>query len=337
MARVLVLGATGFVGRHLIHALRRAGHDVTCGSRTPDRGRALHPEFDWTRVDVEEADCLVPAFSAADAVYYLVHHMGQAGDYETKERQAAERVRDAAAQAELARLIYLGGVRPRGPMSKHLRSRATTGIILRSGAAPTVELQAGMIIGPGSESFRMVRDLSVRLPLMLLPQWLKSRSQPIALTDVLHALVACLALPVEMTSAGDPEVPSPDAPNRGGGCYAIPGPETLTARQVLERVAKIHGTRPLMIDVPLVSPKLSAHWLGLVTRANRAVAGELVEGLVADLVAEDRVLWPHLPPHDLVPFDEAVRQAMNEETADLGAGAQLAESFLRAVTRKSRP
>jgi len=291
--RVLLTGATGFVGGHLYPALAAAGHEVVCASRDPRRASVAHPGRTWVELDVQRPETLAPALEGIDVVYYLVHAMAEGEGYHERELRAAQDLREAVAAAGAQRVVYLGGVAPEGPPSEHLESRLATGRVLRGGDVPCVELRAGMIIGAGSASWRVCRDLAVRLPFMILPRWLETRSQPIAIEDVVVALEAAATL----------EIPH-------SVVYDIPGPEILSAKQILFRIARLRGMEPRAVGVPLLTPRLSSYWLKLVSGADFSVARELVEGLRSDLVAPDDGLWARLTDHERVPFDEAARRAL---------------------------
>jgi len=182
-------------------------------------------------------------------------------------------------------------MKPCGPASEHLASRLEVGKALRSGAVPAVELRSSMIVGHGSLSRLMVRDLAARLPWMALPRWLKSRTQPVAINDVVFALVYALTIPLS-----------------GSDCFDLPGPETLSGREILERTAAVMGLRPpRILEVPVLSPWLSSHWVPFVTRTEWSVAREVVVGLKDDMLARDGRFWGLSGHRDLVPFDEAVR------------------------------
>lgn len=315
---VVVAGATGFVGRHLVQHLLAGGREVCCGTRDPERARRADPSRTWVGLDVERADGLVEALTGADALVYLVHQMGH-GDPATlhaREVEAARRVLRAAERAGVRRIVYLGAPRPAGAPSHHLQARLDTGAELRSGAVSTLELRASMIVGAGSESWLMVRDLALRLPVMLLPSWLATRTQPIALADVVHALASAI-----------------DDPLEGSAAFDLPGPEVLSARQILERVAAVRGFRPVMIPVPVLTPRLSSHWIRLVTRADFGIARQLVDGMGSDLVAEGVGYWARMdrPP---TPFDEAVRTALSEET-DVPPAGQRFERWVQRVGRSA--
>ena len=320
-SRVSLTGATGFVGRAVYSALVEAGYRVRCASRDPARARARWPEREWVALDVDDADTLGPALRGCDAALYLVHEMrGARGDYLEREAAAARRFGEAARREGLRRIVYLGGMLPSGPPSKHLASRLEAGRSLREAFAGTVEIRASMIVGAGSESWKIVRDLAVRLPAMVLPRWLSSRTQPVAIDDVVAALVCALKL-------DDSEV----------GVYDAPGPEVLTGRQILERIAHLRGTAPVLVSVPLLAPKLASYWIDFVTRADFEVARELVVGLTSDIVAKNREIWGKMPGHRRKTFDEAAREALLADAASLPAATRRLEGMLRVLSRKSPP
>jgi uncharacterized protein YbjT (DUF2867 family) len=227
----------------------------------------------------------------------LVHAMGAGDDYPDRERRAAETFRAAAEDAGLQRIVYLGGVAPEGRASRHLESRLSTGRILRAGSVPTVELRAAMVIGSGSASWQMVRDLAVRLPVMLLPRWLDYRSCPLAVDDTVAAILIAL----------DPRIQA--------GWYEAPGPECLSHRQMLERVARLMGSRIPMLRLPVLTPNLSSYWIALVTRTPIDLARELVQGLQSDLMPRGPNIWDYLPEYVRVPLDQAIHDAFEDETS----------------------
>lgn len=290
---VLLTGATGFVGEYLYPKLRNAGYRVRCASRNPDRAAERMPDRDWVELDVEREATLAPAFKDCDAAFYLIHQVGQSDDYGAREVRAAERFRDAAAAAGVRRIVYLGGVEPDGPPSHHLESRLETGRTLRGGDVSTIELRAAMVIGRESASWRIVRDVAARLPAMLLPSWSRSKSEPVAISDVVAALIGALERDTDESE-----------------CWDIPGPEALSGKDVFERAARAMGNNPLLIDVPLLTPKLSSYWLRFVTRSDYDLAKELVEGLEHDLLARNDDFWSLIGhPHRLT-FDEAAAHAL---------------------------
>jgi uncharacterized protein YbjT (DUF2867 family) len=295
--QILLTGATGFVGSAVQPALQAAGWRVRCMTRDLGRARRRWPHREWVEADVaDEASCR-RALDGCEAGLYLVHAMGEGVGFRAREVESARRFARAAAAAKLARLVYLGGVAPAGEASNHLESRVEVGAVLRAGAVPTVELRASMIIGQGSLSWLIVRDLAARLPAMVLPRWLKSRTQPVAIDDVVVGLVRALELPLP-TSA----------------CFDLPGPDTLSGREILERTAIVMGLpRPRMLEVPLLTPRLSSLWVRFVTRARWSIARELVVGLTSDLLARDDRFWALVDHPARLDFAAAARRALAAE------------------------
>jgi uncharacterized protein YbjT (DUF2867 family) len=290
----LVTGASGFIGRALIPALQARGFRVVATSRRP---RAPANGVVWHTCDLLEPASLAEAFEGARVAYYLVHSMGGGGsNYRQLERQTAEAFVASAAKARVERIVYLGGPAPPGVPSEHLRSRLEVGEILRAGPVPAAELRASMVIGHGSASWTIVRDLAVRLPVMVLPKWLASRTRPIALQDVVEALVSAADLPLVQSEWFD-----------------LPGPEVMNGQQILERIAALRGRRFLALRVPFLSPRLSALWLRLITRTDFALARELVLGLQQDLLPKDDRFWSLIAHTQLMPFDAAARYALASE------------------------
>ena len=292
--RVLVTGATGFVGGHLVPPLRDAGHDVVALVRDPDRYDAP----DGVTVvggDLLDPETLSPAFEGVDAAYYLVHSMQSGGDFEDRDRRAARNFVDAADDAGVDRVVYLGGLgEERDRLSEHLRSRREVEHLLEEGEFELTTLRAAIIVGAGSASFRMVYQLVKQLPVMVTPKWVSTPCQPIAIDDVVAYLVGVL-----------------DVPETAGGTYEIGGPEVMTYQSMLRRTAAALGRRPLILPVPLLTPQLSVYWVDLVTDVPSHVAHPLVYGLKNPVVAtDDRI--QDLVPVELTPFDEAVAQAIEE-------------------------
>jgi len=316
--RVLLTGASGFVGQQLYPQLLAAGWEVRCGSRDGERRAQREPNKNWVAFDVDEDASVAAAVADATAIVYLVHAMGQQGDFEAKEHAAAERLLRAAERAGVQRIVYLGGVAPLGAASKHLRSRLVTGEVLRSGSVPTIELRAGMIIGAGSISWRMVRDLSARLPFMILPSWLQNHSQPIFIDDVAFALVRALDLPADVR-----------------GVFDLPGPETMTGEEILRRISRLLGVRPYTVRVPVLTPRLSSYWLKLVTSADLGVAQQLVEGLTSDLLARNRNFHELTPDHAPTPFDTAALRALSSGESHLSPGTRALEWTIQHLARRA--
>ena len=314
---ILVLGASGFVGSALVPALLAEGEHVRAASRHP-RSRSGGRVPEWIACDVTQPSTLPAALEGVECVYYLVHSMGSAGerDYRSAEREAAQSLAETAADCGVRRIVYLGGVEPQGQPSQHLASRLEVGEILRSGKVATVELRASMIVGAGSASFRIVRDLSLRLPFMVLPKWLASRSRPIGLSDVVTALLDARRIPLERSEWFD-----------------IPGPETVSGRELLMRVAALDGRTIPSVSVPVLTPRLSAMWLALVTSADYRLARELVHGLTADLMPRDERYWSLTGHPPLCSFDDAAREALRAEPRVRGVRAWLVREEEAAMRR----
>ncbi|HZO30197.1 MAG TPA: NAD-dependent epimerase/dehydratase family protein [Chloroflexota bacterium] len=298
---VLLTGAAGFVGSRLWPALNAVGLRVRCVSRDAERAAHRWPERQWVQADLADPADLTRALAGCRVAYYLVHGLAERQrDFRSHEVALARAFSDAAARAGLERIIYLGGVAPLGAPSEHLRSRLEVGAALRAGRVPTIELRAGMVVGTGSTSWLIVRDLTARLPAMVLPRWMQTRSQPVAVDDVVVALLGARRVPLQAS-----------------GWYDLPGPEILSGREILERTAEALGLRrPFIIAVPFLSPALSSHWVRLVTRANWPVARELVLGLAHDLLAQDARYWGLIGHEQLLPFREAARRALTEDRAE---------------------
>jgi uncharacterized protein YbjT (DUF2867 family) len=292
--RVLVTGATGFVGSRLVPALLDAGHDVTVLVRDASRYDAP-PEVRVVEGDLLERGSLDPALDV-DAAYYLVHSMRSGADFEERDRQAARNFADAASEHGVERVIYLGGLgEDRDRLSEHLRSRREVEHILGEGDYALTTLRAAILIGAGSASFDMIKQLASRLPVMVTPRWVETKCQPIYVGDAIAYLVGVL-----------------DVPETAGETYEIGGPDVLTYREILMRVGRQRGRAPTIVPVPILSPKLSSLWIGLVTDVPAPVARPLIEGLKNPVVVRDHRI-ESLVDVDLTPFDEAIRKALQTE------------------------
>ena len=297
MQTLLLTGATGFVGQALRPAIEASGWHVRCLSREAARARQREPNLEWVQGNVQDSGSCLSALRDCRAAIYLVHGIGEGADYHRVEVNAASTFSEAAAAAGVERIVYLGGVAPKGEGSEHLRSRLDVGKALRAGPVKTIELRASMIVGHGSLSWLIVRDLAARLPVMVLPRWMKSRTQPIAINDVVVALVRSLDMHLTESTWFD-----------------IPGPAKLSGREILEETARVMGLpKPRMLEVPLLSPRLSSLWVRFVTRAKWSVAREVVVGLTEDLLAQDDRFWQLVGhPHRLA-FAEAAENALRAE------------------------
>lgn len=315
--RVLLTGATGFVGTHVYPVLVAKGLDVVCATRDVDKARAESPEKTFCQLDLESPASVERALADVDRAVYLVHSMGAGEDYPEREQRNARTFRDAAARRGLERIVYLGGMRPTRAVSRHLASRLLTGETLREGEVPTIELQATMIVGGGSESFRIVRDLAARLPWMLLPSWLDSMSEPVAIADIAHAIAHALTMPEPSHRV-----------------LSAPGPEKLRGCDIILRTAHALHQSPRTLRVPFVTPRLSSYWIRLVTRANPHVATELVEGLRSSIVARGAEVWSEMPDYARTPFDAAVRAALAQEALSIPGPSRMIERLIHGITRR---
>jgi uncharacterized protein YbjT (DUF2867 family) len=301
MSTILVLGASGYIGSHLVPQLAAAGHRV----RAASRHREVLEARGWTGVEIVQADALSAAsldtaLAGIEVAYYLVHSMASGSDYAERDRRAAFEFREAAARAGVRRIVFLGGLQPTTKASEHLASRAETGEVLRGGTVPVTELRAGIIVGPGSAAFEVIRDLVNHLRVMIAPRWVRSRTQPISLDDLLAYLEGVITIE-----------------EAAGGIYDVGGAETLTYQQLMKQYAQEMGRRILVIPVPVLTPRLSSYWLDLVTAVPTSIARPLVEGLTLDLLADDRAIRALLPI-SLHGYREAVVAAIEaERTATL--------------------
>jgi uncharacterized protein YbjT (DUF2867 family) len=288
--KVVVFGATGTIGRPLVDALAKE-HDVTAVSR---REHADADGVTWAVADAKDADSVARVLEGADVAYYLVHSLG-AADFEAEDLKAAETTAQAAERAGVRQLVYLGGLGDDSPdLSAHLRSRRETGRRLASTSVPVTTLRAAIVIGRDSAAFETIVSLVDRLPAMITPRWVSTRTQPIALDDV----VAYLAGVCGRKEAVGQEL---DAG----------GPEVMTYREMMERIAVLRSKRPFIVEVPVLTPYLSSLWLHVVTPVKAGIARPLIEGLRNETVAHDDRIR-ELVPLELTSFDVAVREALAE-------------------------
>ncbi|WP_347352340.1 NAD(P)H-binding protein [Intrasporangium sp.] len=316
--RVLVAGATGFVGRRLCRALVDAGHEVVAMTRHPadysGPGVPVHG-------DVHAPDSLPGALSGddgrrgwsgatlpprsattgkgrADAAYYLVHSL-DAPDFARRDAAAAQAFGEAAGEAGVRRIVYLGGLGDDADaLSAHLRSRRAVEGLLGAGGVPVTTLRAGIIVGHGGISWELTRQLVQHLPVMVTPTWVRTRTQPIAIDDVVRYLVAALTLPLQ-----------------GPRAFEIGGPEVLQYVTMLRRVATIEHRPLLVLPVPLLSPGLSSWWLALVTDVDTATGRALVDSMTNEVVVRDDAIRA-LVPFEPMSYDQAVRQALRERAQE---------------------
>jgi uncharacterized protein YbjT (DUF2867 family) len=290
---ILLTGATGAIGGRLLSALLDEGFQVRAMVRSPDRAD-LPDEVEVVKGDVISSEGLEQATRGIDVAYYLIHSMGRSpGDFEANDRLGAANFANASRDSGVSRIIYLGGLKAEGEGSAHLRSRDEVAEILSTGAPQFVHARAAMVVGADSASFTMLSQLVHRLPVMIGPKWIETRSQPVAVGDVVGALVALATFP--------------DPP----GDVELGGADILSYRQMMETFADSEGRRrPFIIPVPVISPRLSSYWVRFVTSVDPALARPLIDGLKEELIVRNA------PPaginDDPLPFDDAVAVALAE-------------------------
>ncbi len=263
-SRILLTGATGYIGGRLLPALEALNRPLRCLARRPDALRdRVAPQTEVVGGDLLDAHSLDRAMAGVDTAFYLVHSMGARGDYREADLLAARAFGGAARRAGLRRIIYLGGLaQDDGSLSKHLKSRLETGEALRENGVPVIELRASVVIGSGSLSFEMIRALVERLPVMICPRWVNTEAQPIGVDDLLAYLVAALDLPGDTSRI-----------------FEIGGADRASYGDLMREYARQRGLRRLMVSVPLLTPHLSSLWLGLVTPIYARIGRQLIEGL----------------------------------------------------------
>jgi uncharacterized protein YbjT (DUF2867 family) len=294
--RYLVTGATGYIGGRLAARLVDAGA-VRCPVRDPEKLR----DVPWARrAEIVRGDLLDPASVRAacegvDVLYYLVHSLSER-EFAATDRRAALITGQAAREAGVRRIVYLGGLHPAGALSEHLASRTEVGEILLHSGVPTAVLQAAVILGSGSASFEMLRYLTERLPVMVTPRWVHNRIQPIAVRDVLRYLIGAATLPSEVNRTFD-----------------VGGPEVLTYLDMMRRYATVAGLPSRrIVPVPVLTPRLSAHWVNVVTPVPKSIAGPLIESLVHEVVCSEQDVLEYVPdpPEGRTGYDRAVQLAL---------------------------
>lgn len=292
----LIAGATGYIGGLLAERLAADGGEVRCLARDTGAARAkLDDRCEIVAGDVLDAATLDAPLAGVDVAYYLVHSMGRGGDagFEERDRRGARNFATAAKAAGVERIVYLGGL---GEGSKHLDSRHATARVLEGGNVPVAYLRAAAVIGAGSESFRTVFYLVRRLPAMVTPRWVATRTQPIAVADAISHLAAAADLGIP----ADREI-------------QIGGPDITTYGGMIDELARALGRRPpVRITVPVLTPALSSLWIGLVTPVDAGVARPLVEGLSTETVVTDPSGMALLPQIDGTPLRQALRSAVAE-------------------------
>jgi len=287
----MVAGASGFVGSRLCPALEAAGHQVRAMTRRPGSYTGAGTAVQG---DVSDEAGLTAAGQGCNAAYYLVHSL-DAPDFATRDAAAARSFARAAAAAGIGRIIYLGGLGdPTDDLSAHLRSRREVEGLLGSTGVPVTTLRAGIIVGHGGISWELTRQLVEHLPAMVTPRWVRTRTQPIALPDVVRYLVGVLT-----------------AREASGRSFDIGGPEVLQYVEMLRRVAALEGRRRLIVPIPLLSPSLSSRWLALVTSVDTQTGRSLVDSMTNEVVVRDDSIR-RIVPFEPIDYDQSVLLALGE-------------------------
>ena len=295
---VLVTGASGFIGSHLVKTLVERGHRVRAMTRKPD---TYDGPGEPVEGDIADPDSLTRSLAGTDAAYYLVHSLKHE-DFEQQDAEGARNFAAAADQAGLERIVYLGGLgRDDQELSAHLRSRREVERLLAAGPVPVTVLRAAIVIGHGGISWEITRQLVENLPAMIVPHWATTKTQPIALTDMVRYLVGVLE-PVEAR----------------GRTFEVGGADVLTYAEMMQRVARLHYHRPLpMLAVPLLTPRLSSHWLSFVTDVDTDTARNLVDSMSNEVVVTDHSIAEIVPGRPMG-YNQAVRDAFRQRAESLG-------------------
>ena len=309
--RILVLGASGYIGQHLVKRLSEQGFTVLAAARQIDRLKKQQlPGVECYSLDLHQPDPLPALLAQADTVYYLVHGMGEGGDFIRHERRVALNVRDALRKSPVNEVIFLSSLQVvKQEQSDHLRARQITGDLLRESGVPVAEVRAGIIVGAGSAAFEVMRDMVYNLPVLTPPRWVRSRTTPIALENLLYYLLQLL-----------------NHPAREHRVFEAAGPEILSYQQQFIRFMAVSGKRRPLIPIPFPTRWISVWFLNVITSVPPTTAKALIQGLKHDLIADDRALRA-LIPQSLIAFDEAVRLTLKEEeqlvnSSDWGYDAQ---------------
>lgn len=317
MPRILLTGATGYVGGRLLNALHAKGYRVTCLVRRPKEFKMRVPEgVEVVGGDVLSPVSLAPALKDIDQAFYLVHSMGSTTSYAQRDRVAARNFATEAARAGVKRILYLGGLGGNDEkLSRHLESRHEVGEILRSTHVPVIEFRASIIIGSGSLSFEMIRSLVERLPIMVTPKWVATKAQPIAIADVIQYLVSALSLE-----------------KRESIVYEIGGAEVVSYGDMMREYANLKHLHRLLIPVPLLTPRLSSLWLALITPLYARVGRQLIDSLKCETTVQSTAA---LQDFQINPMGlrAAIEQAIANEDKEFSE-SHWADAFSSAVDRK---
>ena len=313
---ILLTGATGYIGGRLLHVLENAGHRVRCVTRRPEALQScVGPTTEVISGNVLDQESLTGTMDGVEAAYYMVHSMGSKGDFEEQDRRAAHNFGQEARRAGVGRIIYLGGLGETSEeLSPHLRSRQEVAEVLRASGVQVVEFRASIVLGSGSLSFEMIRSLVERLPVMVTPRWVNVTAQPIAIGDLLQYLSAALDLKTD-----------------DHAIFEIGGPDLVSYGNLMREYARQRQLRRLMIPVPLLTPRLSSLWLGLVTPLYSRIGRKLIDSIRHPTIVRDnaaRQTFPHIRPQGV---REAIASALGNEDRECAA-----THWADAYQRKSR-
>jgi len=293
---ILVTGVTGYIGSSLIPYLLEAGYRVRVLVRNANRlgGRTWSSSVEIIEGDVLRPDSLPPVMKNVDYAYYFIHSMSDTSDFSEMEASAARNFGDAASNAGVKRILYLGGLgHPDSDLSTHLRSRHQTGEVLRESGVPVTEFRAAIIVGAGSISFEMIRYMTERVPIMITPKWVSMKVQPISIQNVIDYLVQAL-----------------EVPESEGRIIEIGGDDVLTYGEMMKEYARIRDLRRLLVPVPVLTPRLSSYWIQWVTPLNAKVAKPLIEGLRNEVIVRDNSARRIFPEITLIHYHDAVNRAL---------------------------
>lgn len=295
----MVTGATGFVGGALLEGLDAVNVRARAASRSlpPDaKQRARAPTAQWVLCDLTQQASVERALEGVSVAYYLAHSVGAGAAYPERELQMAQLFAQCAERAAVTRIIYLGGVAPAGDASPHLASRLRVGEVLRAGKVPCIELRASMIVGREGASFRLARDVGLRMPLLVLPPWVRFRTSPVAIDDVVAALIAAL------------DVPLPES-----AWFDLPGPDVVTLEQVLTTIPRLRRRFVPTLSAPALPPRLLAQALARLSAVPAALTEELILGLSGDLLPSGVSFWDQFGLFPQIPYELAVSEALASE------------------------